>query len=215
MQKYNSLNMESMSKFQYLFHIMRHPIEGYEELRWNRKGSLKLSVFILLAWYVTEIVKFSGTGFSVNLQNPERLNIFIIFLDTIVIFAVCIISNWCFCTLMDGEGRFRDIWITCAYAIVPYIIFTLPVTLITNFTVKQEYIFLQCIEGVGIGWTCLLMISAIKVTHQYNLKKTIGSIFLTAFGVCVVLFISILFLSMLQNFIMFLETIYAEITFRY
>lgn len=215
MQKFDSLNMESMSTFRYLFYIMRHPVEGYEELRWNRKGSLKLSVLILLAWYITEIARFRGTGFIVNLNNPERLNIFIIFLNTVVLFAICIISNWCFCTLMDGEGRLRDIWVTCAYALVPYILFTLPVTLISNFTTKQEYIFLQFTEGLGIGWTCILMIAAIKVTHQYNLKKTIGSILLTAFGVCVVLFISILFLSMLQNFIMFLETIYAEITFRY
>lgn len=207
--------MESMSSFRYLFYIMRHPVEGYEELRWNRKGSLKLSLIILLAWFITEIIKFRGTGFIVNAQNPEKLNIFIIFLNTIVVFAVCIISNWCFCTLMDGEGTFRDIWITCAYAMVPYIIFTLPVTLVTNFIVKEEYIFLQCTVAVGIAWTCLLMIAAVKVTHQYNLKKTIGSIILTALGVCIVLFITILFLSMLQNFLMFLQSIYAEITFRY
>lgn len=215
MQRYSSLNMGSMSELRYLFYIMRHPVEGYEELKWNKKGSLKLSIIILLAWFVTEIVKFRGTGFIVNTQNPEKLNIFIIFLNTIIVFAVCIISNWCFCTLMDGEGRFVDIWITCAYALVPYIIFTLPVTLLTNFIVKQEYIFLICMEAVGIGWTCILMVAAIKVIHQYNLKKTMGSIILTGLGVCIVLFISILSLSMFQNLLMFIETIYSEITFRF
>jgi hypothetical protein len=214
MKSRGSLNTESMSKTGYIFYIMRHPVEGYEELRWNKKSSLKLSIVILLAWFITEIVKFTGTGFIVNKQNPENLNIFIIFLNTIIIFTICIISNWCFCSVLDGEGKFKEIWITCSYALAPYIIITLLVTLASNFIVKQEYVFLQYIQAAGIGWMCILMIAAIKVTHQYNLRKTILSIFLTALGVCIVLFICMLFLSMLQNFLIFIDTLYWEIVFR-
>lgn len=214
MRKHSNLNMSTMPKLQYPFYIMIHPVEGYEELRWNKKGSLKLSMCIMLLWFVSAIIKTSGTGFIFNNHDPERLNIIILFLNTVVVFAVCIISNWCFCTLTDGEGKFIDIWITCSYALLPYILVSLIVTFLSNLLVRQEFIFLQYLEMLSILWSCWLAVSAIMVTHQYTLKKTMAAIFMTGVGVFIVLFICVLTLSIFQNLLIFIQTIYSEISFR-
>jgi hypothetical protein len=203
-----------MKTWRYPFHILTHPIDGYEELRWTQKGSFAVSTLILLLFFISSLARKQLTGIHFNHNRPEDLNILLILFATIVLFALWVISNWAFCTLLDGEGTFRDIWIVSSYALVPHIATALIATVLSNFLILEEGVFLTWLQYFGTGWSVALVITALKVTHQYTFGKTLMSVLLTVVGIAAILFLSVLVVSLFQQVYQFVRTIISEIIVR-
>lgn len=208
----NSAGIEK--KWQYPLHILLHPGDTFEEMRHNKAESYTVSGVILLAWYIASILKKQYTGFAFNFGRPEELNIVMLFMSTVFLFAVFAAVNWSICTLQDGEGRFRQIWAACSYSLLPHIIVTFAVTLLSNFLVKEEEIFLTCLTWLGQIYSIILMLIGLKVAHQYTGKKTIFSVLFTVIGVLLLLFLAVLLASLMQQLYVFVRTIISEIMFK-
>lgn len=202
------------SKLGYLHYVIFHPIKGYEELKYYRAGSLPISLVILGIWFVSKIIERQATGFIHNTNNPETLNVFFILVKTIILFLLWCASNWAFCTLMDGKGTFRDIWISCAYALVPMIVSILAATVISNFLTYDEAIFRVMILMVGYAWTGLLLINALSTIHDYTLSMTFASILLTVFGIACIVFVLVLSLNLYKQVFDLGWSIFNEIQLR-
>ena len=56
--------------------------------------------------------------------------------------------------------------------------------------------------------------SGMMVTHQYSVKKTLLTTILTIIGMGILLFIGLLFFSVIQQIVTFAVTIYKEVRFR-
>jgi len=207
-------NMIDSSIFRYPFYILGHPIEGYEELRWNKKGSLLISNIILFLWFFAVVFAWQDTGFIFNGSRPDKLNILLILSSTIGLFALWAMVNWSLCTLMDGEGRFKDIWVISSYALLPYVLISYIITILSNILVLDEGVFLQYLNIIAVGWSICLLVSGMKVIHQYSLKKTIISLFFTLLGMSVVIILAVLVLSLFMQVYGFFNSIYSEIRFR-
>lgn len=193
---------------------MTHPVEGYEELRWNKDYSIPLSLLLLGLWFLSMIVKYQVTGFVFNQNRPETMNGLIIFAQTIVPFVLWTIANWSLCTLMDGKGKYREIWIFSSYSLTPFILINFIVILLSNFLTLEEGIFLNWLFLLGQLWTGLLIFQGLRVYHEYTVGKTVYSIILTIAGMLVIVFLSTLSFTLVQQVIVFFKTIYFELIFR-
>ncbi len=186
-------------KMGYLKYVIFHPIKGYEELKYDKAGSLPIAMGILIIWFFSKIIERQATGFIHNTNNPETLNIFFILLKTIILFLFWCISNWAFCTLMDGKGTFRDIWISCAYALVPMLASVFASTVLSNFITHDEAIFCTMLLLFGYGWTGFLIFNALSTIHDYTLGKTLASVMLTLLGMLCIIFVIVLSLNLYKQ----------------
>ena len=59
------------------------------------------------------------------------------------IFLLYVVCNWAMCTLFDGEGSMKNIFIVTAYSLIPYICGRLIGTLLSHILIRDEYIFIQ------------------------------------------------------------------------
>ena len=50
------MRFETMSPLRYLFYIFIHPVTGFEELKYNKKGSLVLANCIMLLFFVANVM---------------------------------------------------------------------------------------------------------------------------------------------------------------
>lgn len=201
-------------KLGYLQYILLHPIEGFEEFNYYKSGSLPLAMGILAAWFLIKIIERQATGFIHNSNNPESLNVLYIFMQTVVLFTLWCVSNWAFCTLMDGKGTFKYIWISCSYALVPMIAFMLIATVVSNFLTYDEAIFRVLLIVLGDTWSIWLLVSALRTIHDYTFGKTIVSIMLTLFGIACILFILVLSLNLYKQVFDLFRSIFSEIQLR-
>lgn len=202
------------NEFLYPFYMLLHPAEGFEGIKWSKKGSLRVSFILLLLFFGVSVFVRQTTGFIFNFNRPDRLNLLMEFSKTVVPFLLWVVANWSLCTLLDGEGRFSEIWTATAYALFPFIVVSVPEALISNLLARREGAFLGMLSVLANGWSLVLLIMAMKEIHQYSFKKTIISMMLTVLGMGVIIFLGVLIFSLFQQLFIFLATVYSEIKFR-
>lgn len=206
--------MYEFSTLGWLRHVICHPFEGFEDLRWKKQGSIKLSMLIVVLLFVAMVANNRMVGFAFNTNTVKVFNVVPLVVQSVVYFATWVIGNWCICTLLDGEGTLKKICIYSAYALVPYIFCSYIAVFLSNFLILEESIWVNAFTILGMGWSVILMISAMKAVHQYTIPKTLVSILLTIIAMLLILFLAILLLSLFQQVYVFIYTIYTEIAYR-
>jgi hypothetical protein len=121
------------------------------------------------------------------------------------------ICNWSACTLFDGEGKFKEIWVTTAYALLPMLIFEPFVIIFSNIASTDEAILVSAIGTVGLIWTLILEFLGMVICQQFTVSKTILLAIVTLLGLLAVMFIVLIFFSISQQMIDFVNNLWTEI----
>lgn len=206
--------MMDLKPFQWVKHIITHPFEGFEDMRWKKSGSLKTAFFIVFLLFLSLIAKERLYGFQFRSSYDKIFNIIPYISGSIIVFSAWVTGSRAVCTFLDGEGTMKNICIYSAYALVPYIVQNFINTVLSHILIKDEFVFMQIIEITGICWTALLLFSAVKSVNQYTFRKTVIAVILTIISIMIMLVLFILFLSLVQQIYNFILTVWTEISYR-
>lgn len=209
----NSGYYVNMPKWKYPFCILRHPFDGYLEMKHNKKYSMNVANVILASWVLLTILNWGYIDFDFKTKFQE-VSLIQVLITTILIFAMVVLANWCFCTLMEGKGRLHEIWICSAYALMPYILCGYIGFVLSFLLVYDEAFFLSYLTAISVIWSFFLFLLGLSILHDYSLKKTISSFLLTVFGVLIMIFFIVLVSGLLVQIYGFFVTIYSEISYR-
>ena len=193
---------------------MIHPFDGFEGIKRRQKGTVGVSAIVLALFLASQVFSRLFTSFSFQMTRTEKLNVPMILLQTLVPFLLFVVANWCLCTLIDGEGKFREIWIGVSYSLMPMILFTILTTILSNLFSLQEGFFITFLSAVGMLWFAFILFIGVMTVQQFTFKKTVISIGLTVVGMGVIIFLIILMYSLFQQLYIFLATIWRELSFR-
>jgi len=154
-----------------------------------------------------------GSAFIVNPYGAFN-NIVMEAIMIVVPVTLWIVSNWCLTTLFDGEGSMRDIYMATCYALVPIapIIFT--TTLMTHVMIYSELQFLSLMNTALFVWVGMLLFFGAMVVHDYSLGKNVLTVLGSVVGMAFIMFIAILFSSLLMRMVMFVNSIATELSYR-
>lgn len=140
-----------------------------------------------------------------------------IFMQILVVFVpvlLFVVANWCLTTLFEGEGSFKDIFISVGYSLLPIAITTIPVTLFSNFVVAEELDILNLIVVLGFIWAGMLIFFGTMVTHDYTMGKNLVTTLGTIVGMAFIMFLGVLFTSLVMDMASFFTSIVSEINYR-
>ena len=194
-------------------HLIFHPFDGYWDLKHEKRGSIRASItFIaltILAFYYQSV----GQGYY---HNPQGITstIFSQMASVFIPFILFVVSNWCFTTLFDGEGSFKDIFMATSYGLYPLPLFIVISTLLTNVLVGTEAQITTMIVAIAAIWMAFLVIIGMQVTHDYSMGKNILTIIATIVGMVFIMFIVLLFTSLISKMGTFVTTITSELSYR-
>lgn len=203
-----------IKKYRFPFYLCLHPFKGWEELKHEKQGSLWFANVMLAAWFILSILEYQYTGFVFNMNRLDRMNIFIILGSTIGVFLLWTVCNWGVCTLFDGKGTFREIWIFSAYSRMSWILLEIPIIILTRVLVREESFWLGLVISIQQIWSIVQLILAAKAAHQYTLGKTIVSTIFTIIGMILVVLVILLFVSLFTQMWSFITTLTQEILMR-
>ncbi len=207
--------MLDLTKGQFVKHVITHPFEGFEDLRWKKAGSMGIAIFVVCMLFVQQVAFSRLYGFQYYSDYDKIFNIVPYIFKSFIIFGTWVVANWAMCTLFDGEGTMKNIFINSAYALIPYIAGYLIGTVMSHFLIMDEYVFIQTIEIIGTCWTFVLLISGIKAVHQFSFGKTIALMLLTIVAMVAILFLLVLLLTLFQQVLIFILSIYTELSYRF
>lgn len=206
--------MMDLTQKQWVKHSVFHPFEGFEDLRWKKGGSVLYASIVILLWFVAEILHTNALGYQFAVTTTKMFSIVPYIVQTIALFLVWVVGNWSICTLLDGEGTIKNIYIYSAYSLIPYVAALYIRTILSHILIQDEAIFITCVSVIGTVWSVLLMFNAIKAVHQYSVSKTILALVLTIVAMLIILILLVLLVALFQQVYVFISSVYTEITYR-
>ena len=204
-----------MPAWKWPFYVAKHPFEGFDDLRWKKAYSMKVAWVIVFAFFIISVADAQLTGFLFNDTYVKVFNIVPYFSSSVIFFLTWVVGNWSLCTLFDGEGTMKNIFCVSAYALVPYLITQVVCIIARNFLLRTESGFMFFVEYLGLAWSVVLMISAMKTVHQYSIPKTLAAMFFTVVAMAIILFLAVLLLTLFQQVFVFGYSIYTELLYRF
>jgi hypothetical protein len=193
---------------------MLHPFNGFWEMKFENKGRLKIALGILLALVVTVILKRQFSAFIVNDHDPDELNSLRELMYVALPFLLWCVGNWSLTTLMDGEGKFREIVMATGYALLPLMVIYLPQMAFSHVMTLEESAFYDFLDVIAVLWFVWLLFVGTMTVHQYSVGKTIATMLLTVVMIGIILFLGLLLFSVVQQMVSFVGSVYREMTFR-
>lgn len=195
-------------------HLIVHPFDGFWDMKYDGKGKVRVALFILALVVLAVILQNQFAGFLVNYNDPRDLNSITQLITIVFPFFLWCVSNWAITTLMDGEGKFKEIVMATGYALLPLALIYVPFTIASRFMVQEETAFYYLFNSIATIWFVALLFVGTMTVHQYTAFKTIITMVLTVIVMGIIVFLGTLVLSMMQQIYEFIVNVYRELIFR-
>ncbi len=197
----------------YVFHVMFHPFDGFWDLKHEKRGSVRAGIVFIALTILAYFYKAIGQGYMLK-QKQEIASLMTWIISVLVTVFLWAISNWCLTTLFDGEGSFKDIFIATSYCLLPVPFTVIPCTLISNFVIDTEVSMLGFVETLGIIYMVFLVFIGMMVTHDYTMGKNIITSAGTIIAMVFIMFVAVLFSTLLIKIVGFVSNIVVELRYR-
>ena len=197
----------------YGFHVMAHPFDGFWDLKHEKRGSVRASLVYIAVTILAFYYQAIGQGYLFNPQGKYS-TVFAQIVGVLMPVMLFVTANWCLTTLFEGEGSFRDVFVATSYALVPLPLFIIPATIVSNFVIATEMDIVNLVISFAFIWVGFLLVFGVQVTHDYSLGKNIITVIGSIAGMVFIMFVALLFTTLLGKIIGFVSNIFIEIGYR-
>lgn len=197
----------------YGFHVIFHPFDGFWDLKHEKRGSVRASVFFIVLAIATFYYQAIGQGYLMN-PNGDYAGVWAQVLGVLVPLFLFVLANWCLTTLFEGEGSFKDIFIACSYSLVPLPLLIIPATIYSNFCVTTETQIVSFIGTLAFIWLGILIFFGTMVTHDYSMGKNVITVLGTVVAMVFIMFIAVLFTTLVGKIVSLITNLVTEIQYR-
>jgi sugar lactone lactonase YvrE len=196
----------------YGFYVIVHPFDGFWDLKHEKRGSVRASIVFIVVTILAFYYQTIGQGYLLNPQG-EYSSILMQAIGVLVPLFLFVVANWCLTTLFEGEGSFKDVFIACSYSLLPVPILIVPATILSNVCTNSEIEIIGFISTLAFIWLGILIFFGTQVTHDYTMGKNVVTILGTAVGMVFIMFLALLFSTLVGKMISLVTNIITEIRY--
>lgn len=193
------------------FRLFTHPIDTFNDIKNERRGSLAIANALLIIYFIEGIIEYFTTGFLFSNNDVQQFSLASVLISSVVLVVVWTVANWAMSTLLDGSGTFKEIWMVTCYSLIPLVLFRVPISIISNGMTLSENMFYTSFTTIFTIWTLMLLFLGLMVVHDFTASKTLGVCVLTLGMIFIVAFLVLLAFSIYQQISMFVTTIFTEL----
>lgn len=192
--------------------IIKKPSDVVYFVKRKSQGSVLSAVIILVIFIVVYLIKTYLSAFL--FRDAFVGNVVNEIVKVLGLFLLYVIVNYLVSAFLDGEGKLKDIFIISSYIFIPYIILTIPLTLVSHVLTYNEIFIIDFVYLIIILWTVFLFIYTMKETHNYTGKETVLSTLFILFGIFITILLGLLIFSFIGQLYDFIVSIIKEVIFR-
>lgn len=185
----------------YSWTFLRHPIDGFYDLRFAGKGSVASATMLLAVYYVCQLLKLQLTHFVFNpfgLRYTSPLEQLLICLLPVLIW---VLANYLVSCITKGQGTFKAVYISTAYSLAPFIYFSVPVAVLSNVLSNAEGTIYGFMNLLIAAWIAVLFYFQVKEVHGFEVTETFANMLWMLFaGVAIISFAFALLGIVIQSF---------------
>lgn len=213
-REFNSQLKHYIATLKFALYCITHPLDGFWDLTHEKRGSMAAANTILILTLVARISKLQYTSFLFSKVYWPEVNIFLYLASILFPLTLWCVGNWGLTTLFDGKGKLSQIYMATCYAMAPYPLIQFPLIVLSNMVTVDEGSFYLVLSAISVIWAGGLILAAMMEIHEYKMSKTIFFTIATIFSMLVMVFIMLLFFSMISQGISYFVSLAREILFR-
>jgi hypothetical protein len=198
----------------YSLYTCIHPFDGFWDITHEKRGSIAAANVIVFITVLVEVLRTTLTNFQFITVNMEHFNVLTVAARFLVPLFLWVVGNWSLTTLMDGKGRMRDIYMATSYCLVPYVIINAVMIVVSWFITRQEGAVYNFFIAVSYIWPALLILCAMTMIHDYTMTKAVLSSLLSIIAMGIMVFIFVVFFSLISDAVAYFVSLAKEIAFR-
>lgn len=203
-----------VSSVKYAKYVLFHPFDGFWDLTHEKRGSIGAATTFLALFLITRVAQLMFTNFQFINAPIQYINVFEQAASLLLPFLILCLANWSMTTLFDGKGRFSDIYVAMCYALVPYTLIQLPLVFLSNIISFDEAAFYSVLSSFSSIWCMFLIFVGLMQVHDYGPGKTLIFLVVTVVGALIIIFLLLVFFSLLGDAASYFISLYREIAFR-
>ncbi len=212
--KKNQKFAEYKRSLRFAFYCLTHPLDGFWDLTHEKRGSIAAANTILILTLLARLMRLQFTGFLFLRVYWPEVNILLQVGSVVFVLAIWCLGNWGLTTLFDGKGRLSQIYMATCYGMLPYPLIQFPLIILSNVVTADEAEFYSVLSGFSLLWAAVLIVVAMAQIHEYKMSKNLLFIVFTAFAMLVIVFILLLFFSMISQGVAYFISLVREMLFR-
>lgn len=198
----------------FALYCITHPLDGFWDLTHEKRGTYAAANTILFVTLLVRIMKLRYTSFVFLRVYWEGINIFLYLASILFPLSLWVVGNWALTTLFDGKGRLGQVYMATCYALTPYPLMQFPLMVFSNFVTVEEAEFYSVLSAISLIWCALLIVAAMGQIHEYSVGKNILFTVATLFSMLVMIFILMIFFSMIAQGVAYIISLVREFLFR-
>lgn len=192
----------------YAGYYMKKPADAAYGIAAEGRANWTVSSFLLIIFIIEFVISKYTCGFLTKDVMDGRYEILSDIGAIIAVMAAVTACTYLVSTINDGEGTVKKIYTFFCYSLMPYIVFTPLIYILSHVLTKNEVFLITMITIVAYGWTAVIAVIGLKEVNNFSAAETVKVIFLTAFAALILaLLVFVIYVLWAQVF----EFIYALI----
>lgn len=199
-------------RIRHAFALMKHPIDGFADLRYAHKGSYPIAFLLLGIASASLVVRAQWTGFAFRQAPATESDIGSLVYPFLAAWIAWVVCHYLIGSVTRGEGRFKDVFIGSAYALVPIPLVGLPATVLSNVLTLNEASMYAFLDGAMMVWCLLLFFWMSQGVHNYSVGEAFASALFTAAAMLALGVLTFTIFGLASELVRFVYAVVQEVT---
>jgi len=194
------------------FGVIFHPVETFEEIK-NGRGKLNLvpGVIILLSVLAARIFYLFVVHYPLADIDLKDSNIWLEAVKLLLPVITWVIASFAITAILDSESKISEIFLATTYCMVPYILVTFPLAVLSRILTRNEASFYGFILNCTWIWILLLFFISLRTLNDYSISRTAAAYAISGGTMVLIWFVSLLGYTLTGKLYQFISGIIYEI----
>ena len=191
-----------------------HPFESLSDIKHKKMGSVLIATAFMLLFYIATVLTELKGGFMFKITDLSNYNAVLPLIGTVGIVLLWTVANWLVCILFEGKGKIKEIYCASCYCLLPLIVYNFTYVILSNVLIPSANSPFELLGNICYLFTGVLLLLSVTVIQDFTFFKAIGTAIATVIGMAIVAFILFSMLTLWQEILGFILSVFNEVTLR-
>ncbi|MBQ7848689.1 MAG: YIP1 family protein [Clostridia bacterium] len=194
-------------------YFLRNPADAFYGVKHEGKVSVLSATILYVAAILIFIINKYSCGFLFKTVQDGQFEVGMDLAMLIGGIALFLIACNLICSIRDGEGTFKQMYCSFAYALGPYVMLK-PVSFALSFVLTYNEAFIITLLDLAALCLCLmLVVMMVKSLQNYTFTETFTALLLTLFTMLMIIIAMVIAAALVAQLWEFITAVWKEARF--
>jgi len=193
--------------------ILYHPRDAFYDIKVGRSRlGIGIPIILFVLTIAMRMLHLEFLHYPLATMDDASINISLEAFSLLLPLGTWLISAYFITTINDGESSFMELLNSGAYCLMPYIVLTVPMALLSNLLTLNEALLFDTIATFIWIWVYALLFYSLLEHNEYGFWKTVAICLVSIIFMLVIWAVTLLLLMLVSQVITFFESIFIELS---